>query len=914
MGGEFRGVKCRYVFTMSAVKKIENKVSVLEVTEISELRHYYHAVDLNETLMAIAVLKKMATVDASRELIQLYSDCVWRKIKIEIIKALGFHPNQRSLEFLFELASSDADLSLSYLAIESLSQTQNTLALRFLENLYVHGHKTKKMSLVLALVKFSNKNCLNFFIPDLSKALENKEFPLAKNLIYALGELRAHDTLNFLKTIAHGPYPKDIQLSAVTSIGKVSRNPADLGDLADRFRHDAFEYQIFQQAQNQITFRADWKLEDYLNKLFQSNSYHKNLPLELNAFAASDVFAGIEMFFEPKNTQKIAATLGLLNFKETLTWYKMFFKKDQLDAENAFLISQSLSSHYSEGCLELVNQLAPINIDFAHAAAVTCLPSADNYFKNFMMSENYKNGSDLLKIKTLNYVVDLLSVQRDSKIATSMSKFLENELHVEPSVEVKKRLIRALAQTQLPQSKVYSIFKTLVAQATYTQSILFYLEHHATHQSSVFIKENFNFFENLPQARTLFLKALTTQEPQTFSLNEIKKLITSSLSSADPQHQVQALKFLSHNPYKEFKPTLVNLLKDKNSQIVLNAVIALKAINDEDLPDLFHPLLSSPSESVRGRALDAILHNPSVRAKRIAIDFLKENLSHLDFSEKIIRELSKSEIKSDYFYNVVSTLIKNNPDHPLTESLLDLQSKLQTQLHESQMKSFPSAADLVAVDKEILRKLPQFNEYDESIKVSLRSAELPFNKPELFDQFVDKSVCILGFTKAIDIFLEKHFGKKVLLPKIESRLHEFQNLIHLMQLNEDHPDAARLLTALGLERHFSAHSLPVHKMTLIGKGLLSTKIINEQFKILDGLRAWAITFLLFTRRMTSINKPLISLSLDESQSIDLAKKLMWLQDLRNPVAHRHTLTKLDEIKEIRDESYRILNQLEKALM
>jgi hypothetical protein len=175
-------------------------------------------------------------------------------------------------------------------------------------------------------------------------------------------------------------------------------------------------------------------------------------------------------------------------------------------------------------------------------------------------------------------------------------------------------------------------------------------------------------------------------------------------------------------------------------------------------------------------------------------------------------------------------------------------------------------------------------------------------------------VCILGFTKAIDIFLEKQFGKKVLLPKMEARLHEFQNIIHLAHLNEDHPDANQVLKTLSLEKYFTAHSLPVHKMTLIGKGILSSKIINEQFKILDGLRAWAITFLLFTRKSIILPKPMVTLPIDEAQAIDIAKKLMWLQDLRNPLAHRHTLTKLDEIKEIRNESYRILNLLEKTFM
>ena len=43
-----------------------------------------------------------------------------------------------------------------------------------------------------------------------------------------------------------------------------------------------------------------------------------------------------------------------------------------------------------------------------------------------------------------------------------MSKFFENELLIENSVEVKNRLIRAVAQTKLPQNKIFSIFKPLL--------------------------------------------------------------------------------------------------------------------------------------------------------------------------------------------------------------------------------------------------------------------------------------------------------------------------------------------------------------------------------------------------------------------------------------------------------------------
>ncbi len=71
---------------MTAAKNLnENSVEISQLTEITDLRDYYHSVELSETSQAILALKKIATVDATRELTQLYADCLWRKIKIEII-------------------------------------------------------------------------------------------------------------------------------------------------------------------------------------------------------------------------------------------------------------------------------------------------------------------------------------------------------------------------------------------------------------------------------------------------------------------------------------------------------------------------------------------------------------------------------------------------------------------------------------------------------------------------------------------------------------------------------------------------------------------------------------------------------------------------------------------------------------
>ena len=90
---------------------------------------------------------------------------------------------------------------------------------------------------------------------------------------------------------------------------------------------------------------------------------------------------------------------------------------------------------------------------------------------------------------------------------------------------------------------------------------------------------------------------------------------------------------------------------------------------------------------------------------------------------------------------------------------------------------------------------------------------------------------------------------------------------------------------------------------------LNSKIINEHFKILDGLRAWAVILLLFGRKNNLVQKPLIQVTDDEALIINLSKKLMWLQDLRNPVAHRQTLSDFKAVEQARFEVIDILNSL-----
>jgi hypothetical protein len=84
-------------------------------------------------------------------------------------------------------------------------------------------------------------------------------------------------------------------------------------------------------------------------------------------------------------------------------------------------------------------------------------------------------------------------------------------------------------------------------------------------------------------------------------------------------------------------------------------------------------------------------------------------------------------------------------------------------------------------------------------------------------------------------------------------------------------------------------------------------------RLFDGLRAWAVIFLIFSRKIplaTGAVGPILKLQgTTDDQAISMAKKLMVLQDLRNPAAHRQTYTDLAMVENVRAEAVALINTL-----
>lgn len=878
---------------------------------LSELRSMYHSLDTDERFKSIHQLALEKNSDSTRELIHIFNECGWRETKFQILKSIVVNPDLRCLEFLCAQAQQTEDIPIAEAALQALGETKSIWAARFLSEFYKFAPETLKPACALALGKLSDRRLLSEFLQDLDKAFKNQQTLLVKNLVLALGELKAQAAVPMLVTIAKNKSFRDVALSAVVSLGKIGKDVSVFNDLENYFKNDSFEYQIFNAAKNQCQFRSDWKLEDYLNKIITQGSFHQALLLEFNSFPVTDVKAALDMLAEDELSPILFQILAKIEFPEVVSWYKEYSYLVNDKNQEEFLLS--LSSHSKSDLLKVLEKYADIRNKYFIKAHLLNSANPEPELKKFILSDDFKNVSDTDQIQILNdFYYYLLAYKPNEKLFNQCLKTLESFTVEGQNLKPKAlgRMIRLFGQLNYSSHKLNQfVFSQYNEQR---KSSLVYFE---AHEQSYFFAKTPEYHQDDIAA---VLKILIKAKENPFLDNKWSEFLKTAAFDKSDSTQIWFLKLVAQFKPVAYKEHLLKLAKSPNYIVQFHVILALKSYGDETLADQIAVFLNSKSKSISGRALDAMLSLPGNRAKRLVFEYFAENYAAPGVAEKVIRSFKPPENDTDYFSlqaaKIVSDLEQKEPDFHALPKLREFKDQLA--LHQkgfSKQKSTPTDADILAIDHEIEKMIPSYKHFDETSKAALRSAEVTFKHPELFDAFVDKSSVVLGYSKAIDIVLEKQLGRKILFPKLESKLNEFQNVVHSLTLNEDYPQAEKVLRLLQLEKHFSVQSLPVHKMGLVAQGIMNSKIMNEHFKILDGLRAWSVMLLVFARKSSALTKPLISVVEDEQSCILLAKKLMWLQDVRNPIAHRQTVVDHKDVEQIREEVFQILKLMNKLL-
>ncbi len=867
----------------------------------------YYSLNDQERFQAIELLAESKTNDAARELIRIYDQCEWRETKIQIIQALAHFNFQRALVFLFQVALNTQDLPLAEMAVQSIAQVKLPLASRFLTNNYLQGPSHLKPCIALAFAHRCDPSVAQQMVTDLEKAIRDQQIYLAKNLIFTLGEIKYAAATAILLKIAAEPNMTDLSLGSIVSLGKILRQTDPLLPLSHLFKKDIFQKQIFENAIKQIQYRSQWKLEDYLNKYFGATAVHPAITLEISTFD----FKHVENYFKNVSSDFLKQLQIISRFSpETLV---NWLQNQPVESLQLYIpeILQTLSHFKSNIVTTAFKKLNidPHSVVWMDAVALTS-DEADQSFKDLIHSLSENSTTE--KINIINSLSLFLYVQSyNSKKTNDCRKWVEKQFDIENDPSVLARWIRLCADHQFESAYLTAWCEKNWNRGELIKSLLYYAELCPKPEFVDTIIHSLDQIQD-PDLIQNVIKSLSSQKISNLSNSTIEKwLLNKVIKIENPEVIASVLHFLSCHPMNGLKNYVTQKLQSKNPEILIQAIITAKQYpNESTFPDLLAVHLKHSSKSIQGRAFDTLLTSQELRAKRISIDHFSQNSQNPEIVGKFLRSFTPPETTADYFIKSLQDFAIKNPESEFQEELQHLLDLIQTKNQQSQKNwTPPKAEDIIRIDERLKAEIPYYEMMDETAKTSLRSAEVPFHHPEIFDQYIDKSAIILGYAKAIDLVLEKHFAKKQLFPVLEKKLFDFQNIIHACHLNEEYPVAERVLNQLSLDKYFSAQSLPVHKMSLIAKSILNTKIMNDHFKILDGLRSWAVIFLMFCRKTTSVPKPAVSLNIEESQLIQIAKKLMWLQDVRNPVAHRQTIVDFAMIEQARKESLAILKSL-----
>jgi HEAT repeat protein len=883
---------------------------------LERLRHDYHSVHASVRSQAVHLLDHLAEPERTRELIQLFYECQWRGTQIAIVRTLATQPTQRGLEFLIHLVADNADLGLCREAITALGHSRASLAARYLVRRYTAGPPSLKPYVAHALGELLDRTLVGRFVEDLKEAVKSQQVLWIQSLVLALAELKVGECVDDLVGLLQAR-PRSIALSALLALGKLAREPAILDQSTSGYEDDFVEWQILAGARHQIVLRSRWSIEDYLEKLFDlEETLHPGLALDLNNFSAEEVREGLEIFRDETHRVRLAEVLAVLHHPEAIAWYQDLLDPEsatddelksilvalQSRAENAF---ESLLLAWRERCV--MSQDDDLYEAWLRTCALT-LSEGGRVIAAFMLGETFADQSPARKITAINQFVDhALSALGDNRHLKTIVRGLEALLAKEKEQSVVGRILRAFAQIRIAGPKVVGFARKHLEDRGLLLPILQFFRFCSHPRALDWLTK---LVTKAPQRREIaaaLLYAMAAQKGGATSKHaELDEFLDAALKGDYGQEaRLAALDFLTRHPRPSLFEGVLDLLS-AGDRVRVVAIVALKSFSAPRTTPRLVPFLNDDSESTVGRALDTLTAQPDDQARWAILEFLEERIDDVDLVDKVIRCLTPPKRDRQGFFDRIGELVEAHPHHELLEGLIQLRDRVAPPERSPLAKGeLPEGVD-PELDRGLEKRLDVFTRLDERVKAALRSAELPYFYPDVFHGEVDKSTSILEYCKAVDLFLERHFGYELLLPKLRDDHPAFQNTVYRAGLNEHYPNPVFVIDELGLQGLVSPEALPITKMVRVAQSVLDGRIQHAQWKILDGLRAWSATLLLFVRSAdggTTHNVPIpIRLSrVSNRMIVELALHLDRLQALRNPVAHRRTLVEFADIETIRND-------------
>lgn len=915
---------------MSATLTAEPKASSAD--HFSHLSSQIHSYCETESNMALDHLAQNKTNDAARALIEAYRDCHWRDTRIAILRALGKNGSERAIDFLLHTCLATEDIGITQETFLALGETADAVAATFLLHQLDAVPVYLKPWVVSALARIPDLRAAET-LRELLKSKECNEHPqLMRNCVVALSEMKDTRLLpDLLAMLRHrtgnsGHVPDATSLTLLAAVSKLSRQTSDLAPFERAFESEMLHAQFFQQCKTQVSFREQWTLEDYLGKLFFGENMHRALPLELNSFPSNDLHEALSIFAsEEKHFPRLCEILASLLDAEA--HYKAFISVSSLNREQIPLVLSSLALHRNEFSRQLCQSLFETHLK-AQVDTEATTPAIASWLRTLICIEkdplskilslfspekgerpwHERNRTELINA----FVSCALAVRKSGAWPKKTLQTLHELIHSEQSPAVLGRWLRALGELGLSEVGWSDELHARVLLSSPLQaSALLMLEREDGHQNSALLRAIQPSLSDRPEQTSLFLRACARlKNPEKDVPSDA--LVQLSLKTEKQDDAMAALTYLSSHPRQHLLDEVLHLCQPEHKpiRIVVSAIVALRSFKSERSIPALNTCLTSPSKILSGRALDTLLAIDHSTSRHAVVSFFIKHLADAQVTDKVLRSLKAPQQGDPHIATLLEEAMNHAGDLTLKDDILELASRLRSGSQDNLAPNLPGTDVIRALDKQLESKIGDYSKLADPVKACLRSAELPLNQPDLFEGTVDKSSSVVQYCKALDLTLEKDFGQRILFPKMEQQLHVFQNLLHKAELDQDSPNINLVMHHLRAEHIFDLNTFPASKMMMVARSVLSGRILRERTQVIDGLKAWAVLILLFSGHERLWGSAQIKS--DPLLYTKLAHKLVALQDLRNPAAHRQTMLALAPLSEIRKEVFHVFSLMKKA--
>ena len=894
-------------------------LTLLQVIESTE--------DEDKRQRAITDLAMRGGMNAARILIETFERSMWRNTKFSIIQALGKVRHERSIEFLCHIAGDSGDFGLAAEAVLALGTSDDPVAGEFLSSILRAPNHPLMREALTAVAH------LNFFPceMEISKILNGKEsdYPAAvrQNTIIAAG-LRGYRRFrpgitDIIRSGVSGP----LFNTALMALGRIGdKESLDFLEKLDT-RYRSFAHQLKLGAIEHLRLACSYTIEDAVSAALQAKS-----PVAMRQ--AWIILGGFPESQAREATQLLAAE-GSVVFQamERIT----FFQQSELENDFQFLAGCSDSIPP-----EIFGALARKHVQIASRDQVLRIAGkiSENFLIKFLSLVRVEKGWEILldtlsgknlspsnKRAALNaLVIQVLMNGRDEQITETIGKKFVRLIEAENDHDLHNRMVRALGQMRYMGPDAVAMLREKLKTGNSVDGVYSALARGNSEEAAKVITKRLRQVAsnagNDAEVRTAIHSLARSEVFGDVSF--LAQIPEKTLSDM----RVAVIKILSQATVPELTGLVERCLKDGDFQTKILAVAASKNHQSSEIVSLLFEYLDHPNYSIAGRALDSLTTSFGSAEHYRLFKRMVERPSDEDLYKKVFKSLSPR--KGDSYADVIGcldVLIRERKevmaDQDMVQSALNtrdnlvLLSAMSEPAANASQKLKLSEADKHAIDGILSGSLRGFERFSPTIKSVLRSGEVTWQHPELFDARVDKSTVLVQYVKAVDLLLQEKIGSQMFLAQGANFLQKMQSRVIRLELDEESGLDSQLVNSLDCAMYFSRDSFPSHKLMTICRSVMTGQIMKEQYRVVDGLRAWAVLLLIFGRafkyRGQSL-EPLFPMVKSNNDSIcRIARAMNDLQDARNRAAHRGTVLEKENIKELRGLSSALLNDLDSHL-